>query len=120
MRGHTLTALLALTLLIAGSTDQTLAQADGQVDARTEPEKLQPGRLLEPLIDEECTVFLRYDVLNAELPPPSLAGYRIDGPIIHIVGDLLAYDDRMIVLELNGTRCWLPRNVILMIEADNN
>jgi len=120
MLRHTLTPLLTLVLLIAGFAEHTRAQTDPQVNPRTEPETLKPGKLLEPLLHEECTVFLRYDVLNAELPPPSLAGYSIDGPIINIVGELVADDDRMIVLELDGTRCWLPREVILMIEADTD
>ncbi len=125
-----MTMLLALG--IAGCTDRADAQeADQQNDkadaaqapqqvAATMPVRPQPGHLLDELIDNDCVIRLRYDVLGQHLDRTTLQlATDLEQQGVTITGRLIAYDDDWLVMDVDGRRCWVPRKMILLVEADN-
>ncbi|MFW6060972.1 MAG: hypothetical protein ACODAQ_12395 [Phycisphaeraceae bacterium] len=76
--------------------------------------------LLTKLIDEECTVHLRFDVLGQRFERrglPALDGAHDTG--ITITGKLTANDDRWLVIKTDSRQCWIPQDMVLLMESDD-
>ena len=108
--------LVLLVLVIGGSGPPLEAQAPAD-----EPGPAQRSRLLEPALDATIVVHLRFDVLGTNMRRTALPTLDdVEGRGISIEGELTAYDDQWLRLNVNRRQYWIPREMVLFIESQRD